>query len=199
MSTTSEPTDQPTTTFQDLRDALMARSEDYDGAVAAYRQPTFTHFNWATDWFDHLATQQNSRDKPALVIIDQHTDERTSLSYAQLSARSRQVAGWLASLGVSKGDRLLLMLGNQVELWEVMLAAIRLGVVTIPATTLLTSADLRDRIERGGAAHVVCGSSAAGAFNSVPGDYTRIAVGEPVDGWTPYDDSIGFAGECPRS
>jgi acetyl-CoA synthetase len=72
-----------------------------------------------------------------------------SVTYAQMSARSSQVASWLSSLGAAKGDRLLLMLGNQVELWETLLGCIKLGVVVIPATTLLTSADLNDRGQAG--------------------------------------------------
>ncbi len=47
--------------------------------------------------------------------------------------RSGQLAGWLRAEGVDRGDRLLLMLGNQVELWETILACIKLGVVIIPA------------------------------------------------------------------
>jgi acetyl-CoA synthetase len=55
----------------------------------------------------------------------------------------------LVALGARKGDRILLMMGNEVPLWETMLAAIKLGVVLIPATTLLSGDDLQDRLERG--------------------------------------------------
>ena len=79
------------------------------------------------------------------------------------------------------------MLGNQVELWETMLAAMKLGAVVIPATTLLAESDLRDRIDRGNAKHVVVRAADAGKFDGVPGDYTRIAVGDGVpDGWLDY-------------
>ncbi len=78
------------------------------------------------------------------------------------------------------------MLGNQVELWETMLAAMKLGAVVIPATTLLAESDLRDRIERGNAKHVVVRAADAAKFHGVPGDYTRIAVGGAVEGWLDY-------------
>jgi acetyl-CoA synthetase len=110
-----------------------------------------------------------------------------------MSARSSQVAAWLSSLGAVKGDRLLLMMGNQVELWETLLACIKLGVVVIPATTLLTPDDLTDRITRGGVRHVVVASTDATKFDSVPGAFTRIAVGEPLPGWTPYSESLSAA------
>src|SRR6185503_17239294 len=91
-----------------------------------------------------------------------------------------------------RGDRLVLMLGNQVELWETILAAMKLGAVVIPATTLLGSADVRDRIERGRAGHVVAAASVAGVFDGVAGGYTRIAVGaDPPAGWLSYVDTAG--------
>ncbi len=111
------------------------------------------------------------------------------LSFDALARRSDQLANWLRAQGVGRGDRILLMLGNQIELWETMLAAMKLGAVIIPATTLLAEADLRDRIDRGNARHVVVRSADAAKFDGVPGDYSRIAVGDAVDGWLPYADA----------
>ena len=108
-----------------------------------------------------------------------------------MSQRSNRVANWLRERGVARGDRVILMLGNQVELWETILAAMKLGAVIIPATPLLGPADLRDRLDRGNAAHVVVGSASTAKFADVPGDYTRIAVGDPVDGWLRYADAYG--------
>jgi acetyl-CoA synthetase len=85
--------------------------------------------------------------------------------------------------------RVLVLLGNQVELWETTLAAMKVGAVIIPAATLLTEADLRDRIERGHVGAVIARSELAPRFEAVPGAYVRIAVGEPVEGWLRYDDS----------
>ena len=88
-----------------------------------------------------------------------------------------------------RGDRMIVMLGNQVELWETSLAAMKLGAVVIPATPLLGASDLVDRVQRGEARHVIAASGSAAKFDDVPGDYTRIAVGEPVEGWLPFDDA----------
>jgi acetyl-CoA synthetase len=182
--------------FRGARDLLLSARTDYDGAVAAYNPPRPHGFNWALDWFDKVAAEASTGARVALKIVEA---DGTSLSvtYAQMSARSWQVASWLSDLGAAKGDRLLLMLGNQVELWETLLACIKLGVVVIPASTLLTSADLDDRIQRGRVGHVVAASADAAKFDDVTGDYTRIAVGAPVPGWTVYDQShsaaTGFA------
>ena len=121
----------------------------------------------------------------ALWIVEAGGSER-KITFAEMTRRSNQVANWLRGLGVARGDRLILMLGNQVELWETILAAMKLGVVIIPATPLLGSADLRDRVDRGGARHVVTTSDDAAKFAEVPGDYTRIAVGYTVEGWHSY-------------
>jgi acetyl-CoA synthetase len=80
------------------------------------------------------------------------------------------------------------MLGNVVPLWECMLAAMKLGAVIVPATTLLTRNDLADRFARGRVRHVIAGADAAVKFAELPGDYTRIAIGKDVPGWVSYED-----------
>src|SRR5207237_4077880 len=126
--------------------------------------------------------------RPALRLIEADRTE-ASYTFAELSARSDQLAGWLRSRGVGRGMRLLVLLGNQVELWETTLAAMKLGAVIIPATTLLAEADLRDRIDRGDVGAVIARSELAPRFAAVPGSYARIAVGVPVEGWLRYADS----------
>jgi acetyl-CoA synthetase len=174
--------------FRSARDLLLSARTDYDRALIDYDPPRAAGFNWALDWFDQVAADPTTGARAALKIVEAD-GASTCVTYAQMSARSSQVASWLSSMGAAKGDRLLLMLGNQLELWETLLACIKLGVVVIPATTLLTSADLEDRVSRGGVGHVVAASADAGKFDDVAGDFTRIAVGAPVGGWTSFGDS----------
>src|SRR5260370_9974600 len=137
-------------TFQDERFFLLKYRTDYDAAVKGFRWPDPVPFNWALDWFDaELASNPESKDRPALWIVDAGSNGETKLSFAALSRRSNQVANFLRARGLKRGDHLLLLLGNVVPLWETMLAAIKLGVVVIPATTLLTPDELRDRLDRG--------------------------------------------------
>jgi acetyl-CoA synthetase len=168
--------------FRAARDLLLDCREDYGRAYAEFRWPELDEFNWALDWFDVVA---RGNDRPALRVVEPDGSVRT-LSFAELAARSNRVANHLRSLGVARGDRMILMLGNQVELWETILAAMKLGAVIIPATTLLGPADLVDRVERGNARHVVAGAADAPKFDGVPGDYTRVAVGDQVAGWHAY-------------
>jgi acetyl-CoA synthetase len=168
------------------RDFLLETREDYDRAYREFRWPRLDTFNWALDWFDVLAAEDGGRR--ALWIVEEDGSERTC-TFAELSARSGQVANWLREQGVARGDRIIVMLGNRVELWETILAAMKLGAVIIPATPLLAPADLVDRVERGGARHVVAEARDVGKFDGVPGSYTRIAVGEPAGGWLAYADA----------
>jgi len=178
-----------TSIFRAARDFLLEHRDEYDLTYREFRWPDLTEFNWALDWFDAFAV---GNDNPALWIVEEDGSEQ-KLTFAQMSARSNQVANWLRGLGVARGDRLILMLGNQVELWETILAAMKLGAVVIPASTLLGPSDLVDRVERGNARHVVARAVDADKFASVAGDYTRIAVGSSVPGWQSYGDAYDAA------
>jgi acetyl-CoA synthetase len=186
--------------FRLARDHLLSHREDYDGANRQFAWPRFTEFNWALDWFDEIARDPANAGRYALWIVEEDGTEYR-WTYPEMSRRSDQVANWLRARGVRRGDRLILMLGNQGELWETILAAIKLGAVIIPASTLLGPADLRDRVDRGAAKHVVIRSIDAPKFADVPGDYTRIAVGKPVGGWLSFADAYhaesGFTPDGP--
>ncbi|NNG34839.1 AMP-binding protein [Nakamurella aerolata] len=169
------------------RTLLVDRREDLDAAVRDFRWPELTEFNWGLEWFDVLAAEHP--DRPALTIVEEDGSV-TSASYQQLSQRSDQLANHLRALGVRRGQRIVLMLGNQIELWETILAAIKLGAVIIPASTLLAPADLTDRVSRGGAQYVVARSQDAAGFSGVPDSVVRISVGaDTPDGWHAFAES----------
>jgi acetyl-CoA synthetase len=176
--------------FYAAREFLWAHREDYEAAYRGFRWPELTEFNWALDHFDAVAADPARGARRALWIVEEDGSE-ASWTFAELSERSNRVANWLREAGVARGDRIILMLGNQVELWEMLLAAMKLGAVVIPATTLLTAADLRDRLDRGEAKHVVVGGPDAGRFDDVPGDYSRIAVRGAPGGWLSYEEAAG--------
>ena len=179
------------TTFQQARAFLLQHRTDYDAAVKGFRWPDPVPFNWALDWFDdELASDPASRDRTALWIVDAAQDRQTKLSFAALSRRSNQVANFLRAQGLKRGDHLLLLLGNVVPLWETMLAAIKLGVVVIPATTLLTPDELRDRLDRGRAKAVVA-TLVLVVFFVVFGVFVFLCfvVGLVLDGWLPFEQS----------
>jgi acetyl-CoA synthetase len=169
------------------RDFLLEHREDYDAAVTGFRWPRPAEFNFATDWFDAVLAAEHPHRAALRIIEDDGADN--SWSFEDLSRRSEQLAGWLRSEGVRRGMRVLLLLGNQVELWECTLAAMKLGAVIIPGSTLLATADLRDRVERGDVGAVIAQSELTDRFASIDGSFVRIAVGLPVPGWLRYSDS----------
>ena len=171
--------------FLKARDFLLSHRADYGAAYRDFRWPQLEEFNWALDYFDRLA-EGNSR--PALCVLEEGGSKIT-LSFAELSRRSNQVARFLRGLGVARGDRILLMLGNDPPLWEILLAAFKLGAVIIPAAPLLEPEDLRDRLDRGQVRHVIAGTAHCSKFAGLEGAYTRLCTGEPAAGWQPLQDA----------
>jgi acetyl-CoA synthetase len=174
--------------FREARDYLLAHREDYDTAYRGFVWPELGEFNWALDWFDVIARDPANAQRYALWIVEEDGTEGR-WTFPEMAERSSRLANWLRGHGVRRGDRLILMLGNQVELWETILAAIKLGAVIIPASTLLGPEDLRDRVDRGAARHVVVRSADVPKFADVGGDYTRIAVGDKAEGWLSFAEA----------
>ena len=177
--------------YREARDHLLALRGNQAEAVATFSWPDLgDRFNWAIDWFDAYA---RGNDQRALIIVEED-GRRTERTFDEMSTRSDQLAQWLRQQGVAKGDSVLLMLGNQVELWESMLAVMKLGAAIMPTTTAAGSTDLVDRIQRGTAKFVITNPSETYKFEEVPGDYGRISIGEAA-GWenlyTAYETPAG--------
>ncbi|WP_077033336.1 AMP-binding protein [Pelomonas sp. KK5] len=172
--------------FLQARDFLQRHRSDYATAYRDYPRPELAEFNWALDYFDPMA-RGNAAD--AIVIVGEDGSELRR-SFDDMARRSDQVASYLRGLGVKRGERVLLMMGNEIALWELMLACIKLGAVMIPATSLLTVDDLRDRLDRGAVRHVVAATGQTAKFDGLAGDYTRVAVGDgAAPGWHDFADS----------
>src|SRR4051812_19448066 len=185
--------------FLAARDFLLAHREDYETACRGFRWPQLDTFNWALDYFDVYA---RGNAKPALRIVDDNGPELT-LSYDEMSQHSNRVANFLREHGMRRRDRIVVQLSNQVAMWEIMLAAMKLGAVVIPAATQLTVGDLRDRLQRGEARHLVTEVGLIDKHSDLGGDHTRIVVGGSETGYVPYarayDSSPRFAPDTDTS
>lgn len=178
--------------FRAARDRLVTLRERHEDAVESFVWPDVGDtFNWAIDWFDTIA-----RDNPREALVIAEEDGSTArFTFDEMATRSDRVGGWLRRLGVTRGDAVMLMLGNQVELWDSMLAIMKLGAVILPTTTALGTADLIDRLTRGRVRHVIAAAADLGKFDDVPGDFTRIRVGAGSSDWLDFADAFAEPSE----
>ncbi|MBB0230034.1 AMP-binding protein [Streptomyces calidiresistens] len=179
----------PGEVFRAARDVLLRHRTDWEAAVAEFRRPELPLFNWALDWFDTLG---EGPERPALRLVGAGGPETDRiLGFGELSERSDRLANWLRSIGVERGDPVLLMLDNREPVWESMLAAIKLGAVLVPTYTTATPAELRDRVLRGEVRYVIAEAALSERFAGVPGEWVGIGVGGPARGWLRYEDFLG--------
>ena len=162
-----------TSAIREMRDFLFANATDYAAARDGFVWPTPTEFNFALEWFDVIAGE--TPDRPAVQIVSADLSLE-SWTYGELSSRSDQVAAWLTDLGIRRGDHVIVMLGNTIELWEVMLAITKIGAVSIPTSTLLSASDLAYRVEHGRARTIVTLGSLAERIADIDADVLRIGA-----------------------
>ena len=174
-------------TFLEARDFLLRHRTEYEIAYRGFTWPRMERFNWALDYFDPMA---RGNQETGLWIVDDAGAERR-FTFAELAERSDRVANFLRAEGVRRGDRVLLMLGNEPLLWESLLACFKLGAVVVPTTVMLGPDDLRDRLERGAVRHVIAGATHAEKFATLGDGFTRIAVGGEAAGWQRFEDAYG--------
>ncbi len=174
-----------TTAYREARDQLLALRGEPERANAEFSFPDVgEYFNWGIDWFDAIA---RGNDKTALIIAAEGVPDE-KYTFDELARRSDEMVAYLAKLGIGKGDSVILMLNNQIELWTTMLGVIKLGGVVMPTATAAGPTDLADRVDRGQARAVICNDEDAAKFDEVPGDYLRLCT-TPRDGWLSLSDA----------
>lgn len=178
--------------FRDCRNFLLEYRNDHDKAYRNFRWPELTTFNWARDWFDIVA---HDNHRTALRVIGPSSD--ISMSFNSLARRSDQVAAWLHELGIRRKEVVLVLLDNRPELWEVMMAVMKLGAVVLPTYTTATTIELTERVLRAQVRHLIVESSLTDLIPYELGYSTMISIGDPVDGWENYDSSYKSSDNLP--
>ena len=111
------------------------------------------HFNFAYDVMDAWAKE--APEKLALLWTnDQGEEIRTT--YSKLKEQSDQAASYLQTLGIGKGDPVMLILKRRYEWWVVMLALCKIGAIVIPATHMLTKKDIIYRNNSASVKAIIC-------------------------------------------
>lgn len=162
---------------------------DYDKVCKEFELPVPPHFNFTVDIIDQWAIT-NPLKLAMLWIGGDQTERLLTFAYfSELSHRTAVV--FSGTLGVKKGDRVLVMLQRVPEWWETVLGLIRMGVIPIPCTTLLTPKDLQFRAELSSAVAIVTDREGAEKFDQVvaacPTVLHRIVVGAERGGWFAYE------------
>jgi acetyl-CoA synthetase/medium-chain acyl-CoA synthetase len=136
---------------------------DYEAERRNFQLDVPEYFNFAADVIDRYA--QNP-DKEAMLWISQRGEERR-LTFAHFSDTSNRAANAFSTLGISKGDPVLVMLPRIPEWWEAILGLMRLGAIPIPCTTLLTSKDIQFRAEIAQPVAIITDHEGAAKFDQV--------------------------------
>lgn len=172
--------------FEQARDFLILHRSDYAYTYNHFRWPNLDEFNWALDYFDPMA---EGNQGIALWIVDQN-GEQQKFTFEALSKRSNQVANFLKSQGVQKGDSIFLLIENNVALWELMLAAMKMGAVLVPNSPLLSQAELKDRLNREKVKLIATTKKHVHKFNLSESSVLAVVVDDEEPGWISYTKSF---------
>lgn len=180
--------------FEKARDFLILYRSDYSYAYSHFTWPKFENFNWALDYFDPMA---EGNFNIALWIVD-HGGNEQKFTFDEMAKRSNQAANYLRSLGLEKGDSLFLLMEDSVALWEISLAAMKLGAILVPNSPLLSQAELHDRLNNERIKLVITSKKHTEKFNIKSSGVTALVVEDQsieksdfktaIPGWKHYND-----------
>ena len=170
-------------------------TEDEKGVLKAISFKGEDKFNFAFDIIDRLGREKP--DKLAMLHIANDKTERR-FSFRDMKDASNQTANYFRSLGIKKGDKVLLILKRHYQFWFAMLALHKLGAVAIPASNQLKEHDLTYRLNKAGVKMVVCT-----ADDGVPAEIDKAAAHSPTlqhklivggsrEGWRSFDEEYEF-------
>ncbi|WP_297156584.1 AMP-binding protein, partial [Thermogemmatispora sp.] len=167
---------------------------DYEVERRTFHIDVPEYFNFAVDIIGKWAQDPQ---KIAVHWLGQHGEER-QITFAEFAERSSRAANAFAALGLKKGDRVLVMLPRLPEWWESVLGLMKLGVILIPCTTLLTSKDLQYRAEVAEAQGLITDREGAEKFDQVRGQCPTVKQailvdGEARPGWISYHEIVAAA------
>lgn len=149
-------------------------------------------FNFAFDCVDKIADK--TPDKLAMIWVGNDKTEHR-FTFGDMKKYSNMTANYFESLGIKKGDRVMLILKRHYQFWFSILALHKIGAIVIPATNQLVEHDLSYRFKAAGVSAIVCTSSGdvARQVDLAAKDFPRllkISVGEKKDGWSDFNSEM---------
>jgi acetyl-CoA synthetase len=168
-----------------------------DGILWDYKPQCPDDFNFAYDVVDDIAI--NDPERRAMVWLSRDKVVRT-FTFARMREWSNRTANYFASLGIKKGDAVLVSLKRHYQFWYTILALHKLGAIAVPVTFMLTKHDFEYRINSSSASAIVCtadGDTAQALDDALPESPSmklRILVGGKRDGWHDFDSEMPLFG-----
>ena len=166
--------------------------ENENGTPLSISFKNTEHFNFAFDIVDALAQKQP--DKLAMLYVDKNKQERR-FTFSDMKRGSAQCANYFKSLGIKKGDRVMLVLKRHYQFWFAMLGLNKLGAVAIPATNQLAEHDFDYRFKAAGVSALICtadGDTAnqaqAAAEKNPELKIQLLLAGGEKEGWRSFDE-----------
>jgi len=176
--------------------------EDENGSLQKISFKNEDKFNFAYDIVDKLA--ETKPDHRAMLHLDVNHNERT-FTFSDVSKESSRAANYFKSLGIRKGDRVMLVLKRHYQFWFAILGLHKIGAIAIPATNQLLEHDFEYRFKAAGVKAILCtadGETAEQvdlAAETCDGLTIKILVGGKRDGWHDYNEEVTmFRGSYPR-
>jgi acetyl-CoA synthetase len=167
---------------------------DYEAARADFKLDIPDDFNFA---FDVLAKQAGSADKTALIAVANDGESAEEHSYGDLERASNQFAHMLKDIGAEKGDFAFVMITRIPAFYHALFGCMKMGVVAMPGTNLLTAHDIEYRVNRSGAKIVIVTAEHAEKVEAVrdqcPTLEHLIIIGEEREGWTCKESACAAA------
>lgn len=178
-----------------VSDRYVNTVEDKNGALKSIEFKNVNKFNFAFDIVDAIAKREP--EKLAMIHISNDMQERR-FTFNDMKRASNQTANYFKSIGIKKGDRVMLVLKRHYQFWYCMLALHKLGAVAIPATNQLQSHDFDYRFSTAEISAIVCTAdgTTADEVDKAAENYdallTKIMVGGVKDGWRDFDSEYSL-------
>ena len=181
--------------YRDTKDRIYHKfidvDEDKNGHPKSIRFKNTEHFNFAYDLVDELAKREP--EKLAMLHISKDKTERR-FTFGDMSEKSAQCANYFSSLGIKKGDRVMLVLKRHYQFWFAMLGLNKIGAIAIPAVNQLQEHDFTYRFDAAGVSAIICTADGDTAHQvdiaaeECPQLRHKIIVGGKRDGWRNFDE-----------
>ena len=169
--------------------------EDENGCLQSITFPNAEEFNFAFDIVDGIARREPER--LAMIYVSNDMEERR-FTFKDMKDASSQAANYFTSLGIKRGDRVMLVLKRHYQFWFSILGLHKIGAIAIPATNQLLEHDFTYRFESAGVSAIVCTGDGDTAHQvelaeQVTGlNLTKIIVGQPREGWHDFNEEYGL-------